>query len=215
MHPNNSQRLPSRLLHHPDHRHWSADASVCSGKYFRDLDGGVSICLPVESNFQSGVELIDALSIYYTCHGLQDLDCDLARGYLFEKINCVSCGRAATLSAPLEGVCKGADTVPSCIAAGAVDGENDVAVLDEVDAGRELGKFAPLAAANPDSLPPFGLQRILKERDSVQATYDVRAPPTELRPVIPTASGSHPCARWGAAAATVAAALAVVYVAPL
>lgn len=188
-----------------------ADANTCNEFRFDDIgDGGATLCLPGFATFPSGADLIDALSIYFTCHGLKDTDCNLARGYLFEAMQCADCGEAARIAAPLEGACKRAPSVTACIDAGTAPGETDAEVIDEVNAGADLGKFAPIARENKDSLPPPGLQRLLKPREVVQPSFTAVAPPAETATAVPVASAARRGAVCGAAVAALAAAVAVV-----
>eukprot|EP00892_Ulva_mutabilis_P001380 jgi/Ulvmu1/11242/UM073_0014.1 len=168
------------------------DISGCKspqyGKYcnefnFPDIDK--TLCLPGDAAFSSGVDLIDALSIYYRCEGLADTTCDLARGFLFEGIRCPNCGQAATLAAPLEGQCKLAGSEVECIEAGASDAETNDDVTAGVQAGAELGELAEIAAQNRLGIPSNALEKILRPPEDVRPTFSVSPPsPPEVQQAV-------------------------------
>ena len=151
------------------------------------------------------MDLINALSIYFTCQGLADVECNTARGLIFEGIQCSSCGQAAAIAAPLEGSCDNAASEVQCIEAGASSGESNQDVTNEVEAGQELGKFADLADQVRDRVASEAIRRLLVEPEMVRPQFSTAEPPPREAAPVEEARSAAASAGSGAAAVVAAA----------
>eukprot|EP00892_Ulva_mutabilis_P001379 jgi/Ulvmu1/11241/UM073_0013.1 len=110
-----------RLLLHACIADSAADGSGCSTSEmldfcengeFQDTDDG--LCLPLGSNYTSGIDLAAALVTYANCTGVSSAACTAARSLLYEGMGCGFCAAIADRAAPHEAHCAAASAEEAC-----------------------------------------------------------------------------------------------------
>lgn len=109
----------------------------CASGVFNDTD--ISLCLPVgsETNFPSGLALMEALTVYPNCTGVVSAECSEARRVIYGGIGCTFCADVADKVAPAHAQCAVHTREDVCVSA-AVTGLPENSPLDSSASAQTL-----------------------------------------------------------------------------